>query len=300
MRLDLLMPARGDDYAAMAAEEAEHYVAAFAARGITLGPLPWNEAPGIGDAALALFAWGYHLAPERWREVLDRWPAERPLLNPPALIAWNVRKTYLAELERKGVLIVPSWFGAATPASVAAAFARFGCEELVVKPQISAGSHQTRRLKPGDPVPPLAEAILQPFLPAVGKEGELSLLFIGGTFSHAVRKVAKPGDFRIQPQFGGQLSRFDPPAEALSVATQALAALPEAPVYARVDLIRLPAGSLALMELEVIEPDLYPDLGDDVPGKLADAVIAYIGQAQRISGTPATTTSSDSGAPSRA
>lgn len=300
MRLDLLMPARGDGYASLAAAEAEDYGTAFAARGITLAPLPWDEAPGSGAAALALFAWGYHLAPDRWRALLDRWPVERPLLNSPALIAWNMRKTYLTHLAAMGVPIVPSWFGAATPESVTAAFERFDCEELVVKPQISAGSHATQRLKRGDPVPALTEAILQPFLPAVGDEGELSLLFIGGAFSHAVRKVAKPGDFRIQPQFGGTLSRIAPLPEALSVAAQALAALPEAPVYARVDLIRVPGSGLALMELEAIEPDLYPDLGDDVPGKLADAVIAYIGQTQRISGTPASTTSSDSGAPSRA
>ena len=301
MQIDLLMPAVGDALAPLAAEEAARYQHAFAARGVALRPLPWTEAPGTGAAALALFVWGYHLAPAAWQALLARWPAARPLINPPALLAWNARKTYLQALAAAGVPIVPSHFGAATAASVAAAFAEFGAAELVVKPQVSAGSHQTYRLKPGDPVPPIAEAILQPFLPAIGDEGEWSLLFIGGGFSHAVRKVAAAGDFRIQPQFGGRFLPVEPPAEGLAIATAVFAALPAAPLYARVDLIRLSDGRLALMELEVTEPDLYPDHAPHVVDRLAEAVIAYAtGQVHRMSGTPATTTSSESGAPSRA
>lgn len=300
MRLDLLMPARGDAYAPVAAEAAEAYHPAFAARGIELNAVPWPEAPGDGDAALALFAWGYHFAPARWQALLATWPAARPLINPPALLAWNARKTYLLALEAAGVPIVPSHFGPATPEAIAAAFAAFETPELVVKPQYSAGSHETHRLEPGDPVPRLEDAILQPFLPAIGTEGELSLLFIGGAFSHAVRKVAAPGDFRIQPQFGGRFSPLDPPPEARAIATAAFAALPAAPVYARVDLIRLGDGKLALMELEVTEPDLYLDYAPHVADQLAAAILAHTGHTHKISGTPASTTSSDSGAPSLA
>lgn len=272
MRLDLLMPARGDGYSAAAEQEARRYFPAFAAQGIDLVPLPWPEAPGTGAAALALFAWGYHLAPDRWAALLANWPAARPLFNPPALIAWNMRKTYLADLAARGVPVVPSWFGTATDQSVAEAFARFGSDKLVVKPQISAGSHETYRLRPGDPVPALSEAIIQPYLSAIEQEGEMSLLFIGGAFSHAVRKLPKAGDFRIQPQFGGQFAPLTPSAEAHAIAAAALAALPAAPLYARVDLVRLDGGGLALMELEAIEPDLYLDFAEEVPAKLAQAV----------------------------
>lgn len=279
MRIDVLMPAADSDYQPEAAAMLDDYRPAFAARGLTLAPRAWTDGPGEGAAAaLALFAWGYHLAVAQWDAVLDRWPATVPLFNPPALMRWNTRKTYLAALAERGVPVVPSWFGDADTASVAAAFDRFATDTLVVKPQVSGGSYRTCRIGRDDPVEPLAEAIVQPFLSAVGDEGELSLLVIGGAFSHAVRKVARAGDFRIQPQFGGQLTRADPDAQARSAAASALAALPAAPLYARVDLIRLPEGGLALMELEAIEPDLYPNLGDDVPGKLADAVLGALGQ----------------------
>jgi glutathione synthase/RimK-type ligase-like ATP-grasp enzyme len=247
---------------------------------MTLVARPWDRGPGAnengGDATLALFAWGYHLDVARWEAMLAAWPAERLLFNAAPLLAWNTRKTYLVELEAKGVPIVPSRFGHADGASVAAAFEAFGADELVVKPQVSGGSYRTVRMKPGDPVEPLDDAIIQPFVPAVSGEGELSFLFIGGAFSHAVRKVAKQGDFRIQPQFGGQFSRFEPEPSQLALAETVIAALPEPSLYARVDLLRLADDSLALMELEAIEPDLYPHMAPELPARLADAVYGLL------------------------
>lgn len=274
--IDILMPAAGHDYAPVAAEYLAPYRAAFAARGLELVPRPWTEGPGDGAATLALFAWGYHHDIDHWDAMLAAWPAERLLFNPPALLRWNTRKTYLQELTAAGLPVVPSRFGRADGDSVAEAFAAFGCDELVVKPQVSAGAWLTQRLRPGDPVEPIADAILQPFLPAVGAEGELSLLFIGGAFSHAVRKVAAAGDFRIQPQFGGTLTAFVPTAEDRALAERIVAALPAAPLYARVDLIRLADGTLALMELEAIEPDLYVEQEPGAPGRLADALMAVL------------------------
>lgn len=276
-RIHVLMPAAGHDYAPVAAAYLEPYRAAFAERGLELEARPWTERPGDGAATLALFAWGYHHDLAGWEAMLAAWPGDRALFNPPELLRWNTRKTYLAELAAAGVPVVPSRFGPADAATVADAFAAFGCDELVVKPQVSAGAWLTQRLRPGDPVEPIAEAIVQPFLPAVGSEGELSFLFIGGTFSHAVRKVAADGDFRIQPQFGGTLTAFAPKPEDRALAGRIVAALPVEPLYARVDLIRLPDGKLALMELEAIEPDLYIEQEPAAPGRLADALIRRLG-----------------------
>lgn len=274
--IDVLMPATGDDYAEMAADELEPYHQPFAEAGLVIRPRPWDLGSGEGDATLAFFAWGYHTQVDRWLALLATWPAESVLLNPPALLAWNTRKTYLAELEAKGIPIVPSRFGDADQASVDAAFDHFGVDTLVVKPQISAGSYQTIRVSRGDRVEPLAAAITQPFIPSVGDEGELSIFFIGGTFSHAARKVARAGDFRVQPQFGGVFTPLDPAPEAVALARQVVAALPVAPLYARVDLLRLADGTLALIEVEAIEPDLYPDIDPSVPARLAAAVLAVL------------------------
>lgn len=313
-RIDVLMPAAGHDYAPVAAEYLAPYRTAFAERGLELVPIPWTTvAPAEGHpskcyfdgtqvgaasdkndssvppitapasagatpaATLAFFAWGYHHDLARWDALLAAWPADRLLLNPPGLLRWNTRKTYLTELAAAGLPVVPSRFGPADADSVAAAFAAFECDELVVKPQVSAGAWLTQRLRPGDVVEPISEAILQPFLPAVGGEGELSFLFVDGAFSHAVRKVAAAGDFRIQPQFGGTLTAFTPVPEDRALAERIVIALPAEPLYARVDLIRLPDGSLALMELEAIEPDLYVAQEPALPGRLADALIARLG-----------------------
>jgi len=274
--IDVLMPAAASEYGAMAAEILDQYRAAFAARGMTLATRPWDMGPGDADTTLALFAWGYHLDVERWEAMLAAWPAGQQLLNAPALLAWNTRKTYLLQLKEAGIPIVPSQFGRADDDSVAAAFDRFGTGEVVVKPQVSGGSFRTVRLRPGERIEPLDDAIIQPFVPAVSGEGELSFLFVDGVFSHAVRKIAKQGDFRIQPQFGGQFSRFQPDAEQLALAEQVMATLPESALYTRVDLLRIADGSLALIELEAIEPDLYPHMDDRLAGRLAEAVAARL------------------------
>ena len=304
-QIDVLMPAAASEYGAAAAEILDQYRAACAAREMTLVTRPWDQRPGVGEdggaATLALFAWGYHLDVAHWEAMLAAWPADRPLFNAAPLLTWNTRKTYLRELEAKGIPIVPSRFGRADAESVAAAFESFGTDELVVKPQVSGGSFRTVRARPGDAVEPLDDAIIQPFVPAVSGEGELSFLFVGGSFSHAVRKVAKPGDFRIQPQFGGQFSRFEPEALQLMLAGTVIAALPEAPLYARVDLLRLADGNLALMELEAIEPDLYPHMAPELPDLLAEAVLFQCsGQVHSTNGVPTSTTRTDNGAPSRA
>ena len=85
---------------------------------------------------------------------------------------------------------------------------------MVAKPQVSAGSQDTVRLKPGDPLDgaPRGPALLQPFLPAVAQEGEQSLFYFNGVLSHAVAKAATGGDFRVQPQFGGQVAAMTPSA----------------------------------------------------------------------------------------
>jgi glutathione synthase/RimK-type ligase-like ATP-grasp enzyme len=268
--IDLLIPPPADAYAEPAAQQARDYMAAFARVGLSVRPRAWTEA---GDApALALLAWGYHLDLDRWLAMLENWPADLPLLNPVSLMRWNTRKTYLAELDAAGVPTVPTWFGEANPTTIAAAFDLLATDELVVKPQVSAGSHDTHRLKRGDPLPTVREAMIQPFLPAIQNEGEYSLFYIGGTFSHAICKVASGGDFRIQPQFGGVNTRWRADAEALWIAEAALAAAPAEPLYARIDLLRRLDGKLALIEFEAIEPDLYFHHGRQVLDRLAEAV----------------------------
>jgi hypothetical protein len=271
--IDILIPSPEEaEYHAEALDQARDYAAAFARAGLDLRPLPWTD-PQAGRApALALLAWGYHLNLPRWLALLDRWPASVPLFNAPELMRWNTRKTYLAELESAGVPTVPTLFGPSDPG----AFDRLGTDEIIVKPQVSAGSYETYRLKRGDAVPQLRDAMTQPFLPAIADEGEYSLFYIGGDLTHAILKRATGGDFRIQPQFGGLNERWSPDAEALAVASATMKAAPEAPAYARIDLLRRLDGKLALIEFEAIEPDLYFEHGPNVLARLAETVRAAL------------------------
>jgi glutathione synthase/RimK-type ligase-like ATP-grasp enzyme len=266
MKIALLVPDPRDAlYAPYATPYFEPYRAQFAGEGVDAIAVPWTGSPPAGiDGAVPMLAWGYHMDPPAWLTAIARWSAV-PLVNSPEVLRWNTRKTYLADLERAGVPIVPTVFAARADAeALAAAARRFGTEDIVVKPQVSAGGHRTVRLRPGEPPAEVVEdAMIQPFQAAVGGDGELSVFFFAGKFSHAVRKVAAAGEFRVQPSYGGRLSRFDPDAGVLATARRALAAAPHLPVYARVDLVRGADGRPLLMELEAIEPDIYLDLAPE-------------------------------------
>lgn len=236
------------------------YRTLFDSLGVELVAHPWVDPPPAGvDGVLAILAWGYHFRAAHWDQMLAQWDPALPLVNPPDVLAWNTRKTYLGGLGEAGVPVIPTLTPPMTTAAVLeAAFDAFATDELVVKPLISAGSHETVRLRRGDPAPtPAPGRMVQPFLPSVATEGELSLFFFDGEFSHAARKRAAAGDFRVQPQHGGVFDPLVPDAEAVALARAVLAAAPAGIVYARIDMLRRPDGQLALMELEAIEPDLY-------------------------------------------
>ena len=269
-RLAILTPDPNDPrYTIRVAPPIDGYRALFNRLGVDLVAHPWvSGPPNEVDGVLANLAWGYHFRLSDWETMLKGWGNAPPLINAPDVLLWNTRKSYLLELASAGVRIVPT----ATPelsdaTAVSEAFERFGTAEIVIKPLVSAGSHETFRVRRGDPIPePANERMIQPFLSSVASEGELSLFFFDGNFSHGAAKVAANGDFRVQPQFGGRFTAYRPDTEALDLAHKVLAAAPQDLVYARIDMLRDLEGRLALMELEAIEPDLYfaytPDAGE--------------------------------------
>lgn len=234
------------------------------------------------QAATPLLAWGYHERIDLWSARLD--DLERSgltILNPVPTLRWNSRKTYLTELAEGGAAIVPTVFvEEVTENALDAARARFGTPLVVAKPVVSAGAMSTVRLAPGDPLDgaPPGAAMIQPYLPAVVGEGEVSMLYFGGQFSHAVVKTTAPGDFRVQARAGGAARGLTAPSrEALATAETVLAACPHRLDYARVDLIRGPEGGLVLMELEAIEPDLFLQFAPDEGVAFAAAFARALG-----------------------
>lgn len=269
-------------YAAAGVRLFERLSAPLRARGLTVASQAWTD-PVDPDAArlvLPLLAWGYHLGQAAWFAQLDAMEAAGvPVINPVPTLRWNTTKTYLIELEAKGAPVVPTRaHDRLTPEALAAAFDAFGVDELVVKPQVSGGSQDTVRVRRHGELQggPPGAALIQPFLPAVGEEGELSLFYFDGVFSHAVTKVAASGDFRVQPQFGGLVSSVAPEPEALRAAQMVLEAADLPLTYARIDLIRGLDHSPQLMELEVIEPDLFLEHAHDGGAAFAAAVMARL------------------------
>jgi len=276
-RIALLTPAADSPYVRAWGDARDRYAAALSGLGLTIETLPWHDAPqSDAEVILPLLAWGYHIEAARWLATLDELQAQgRRTLNDVGMLRWNTVKTYLDDLEQAGVPVVPTLFvERATQAVVEGARERLGGGELVVKPQISGGSNETVRLAPGAALEggPTGPAMIQPFLPSVSGEGELSLLHFDGVFSHAVGKVARAGDFRVQPQFGSTIGPITPPDEAMAVAKQVLGALDRAPLYCRIDLIRHTDGTLRVMELEAIEPDLFLEHAPEGAARFAAAV----------------------------
>lgn len=236
--------------------------------GIDAVPTPWtahmDDASGLRDYAcvLPLLVWGYHHDAARWQRACATWAREGiALANPARVLAWNTDKRYLRELAERGVAIPPTTFtDALSQDAVERVFADTGADELIVKPAVSGGAWRTQRLRRGDAVEnaPGSTMLIQPYLPTIESEGETSLLYFGGRLSHAVNKRPVAGEFRIQEEFGGQYALVpEPPAGALALAEQVLAAVGEPLLYARIDMVPDADGRWLLMEAELIEPDFY-------------------------------------------
>lgn len=251
------------------------------AEGLEVVQQVWTQATPEGDLILPLLAWGYHFEPERWFAAVAALEAQGArLMNPPSVLRWNADKSYLERLGELGAPTVPSIaVERLTEDALAQARAAFAAERIVVKPRISGAGHRTVRLEPGQRLgddAPVGPALIQPYLPAVESEGELSLFYFGRRFSHAVAKVAQAGDFRVQVQFGGQSAATTPDAEARATAEAVLAKVSEPLLYARIDLIRDLEGRWALMEAELIEPDLFLQFAPDAGAAFARAVKAQV------------------------
>lgn len=247
--------------------------------GLDVVEAPWTDPGDLRgvDVVLPLVAWGYHQRFGDWLKLLERFERQQARVqNAANVLRWNSDKAYLAELGAKGVATVPTLaFASLGPEALHRAREEFGCSELVIKPAVSASAYGTFRLGPSDPVPDQVHGwrmLVQPWLENITGAGEYSLIFFGGQFSHAVSKVPRPGEFRVQPEWGGIISRCDAPPGARDLAAAALAHAPAPTTYARVDLVVGNDGELQVIELELIEPALFLDQAPEAAEAFARAV----------------------------
>lgn len=231
------------------------------------------------DAALIGTTWDYWDQPEHFLATLEKIENQTHLFNSSATVRWNSDKRYLKELAAKGARTIPTlWIDKVGANEFAAAFGELGSDDLVFKRQIGAGADGQFRLSPSDKLPAMPHPMMvQPFLSKIQEEGEYSFIFIDGTFSHALLKQAKSGDYRIQSSYGGWETKVSPTAEDLAQAQAILQLMDETSFYARVDMIRGEDEKLLLMELELIEPYLYPKEGPELGSIMADALKGRLG-----------------------
>jgi hypothetical protein len=244
---------------------------ALRAEGVAAEIAVWREPRDWGRASLVLLRtpWDY---PDHLQEFLA-WTAQvaavTRLRNGAEVVRWNLHKSYLLDLQARGVPIVPTrWVRHGeridAPRAIAEAARQFAARELVVKPAVGLNARGTLRADADSRqladhlsgLLSLGDALIQPFVPSVLEAGEHSLIFLGGEFSHAVRKTPRDGDYRVQHNHGGSSALYTPAAREISAARAALAVAPGKTTYARVDMVYF-GDEPAVMELELIEPELF-------------------------------------------
>ena len=239
------------------------------------------------DLTVVRSTWDYHLRLDEFRSWIDA--RERDgcrVRNTPEVLRWNAEKTYLAALEHGGVPVVPTaWVRRGSSPTLREIAADAGWTDVVVKPTISASAHGTWRACA--PFDHRAERrfrdelrtrslMVQPLVSEVAEHGEISLMFISGEFSHAVRKRPRAGDFRVQREHGGSAMLVEPADDLITAAARTLASSPAPTLYARVDGCEV-EGRFLLMELELLEPSLFFTCAPNAAVEFARTILHEVG-----------------------
>ena len=249
-------------------------VAALGLLGVRAEVRPWSAAlPDDVDLAVIRTTWDYTVRLPEFLATIESY--RFPVANSPATVRWNAHKGYLAELGAAGVAVVPTVLLRRGDDAV---LPDLGAPRVIIKPATSAGARGVGLFDAASPdaaahlreLLAVGDALVQPFQPSV-HDGERSLLFLGGEFSHAIRKVPATGDFRVQARHGGRNLPHTVSSAELDVAAAAIAQIPEQLLYARVDVIGTSDAPM-IMELELIEPELFLPMAPGSADRLAGAI----------------------------
>lgn len=267
-------------------------IPALEACGATVEPVVWSSDATeweTFDAVVIRSCWDYHLHIDAFRAWLDRLEAiPVPVYNSLGLVRWNADKRYLLDLARRGVPTIPtSVVRRNHPEDIDRVLADTGWRRFVIKPTISASGYETYALRTPLTdearqavvrVTAVGDALVQPFVEEVPRDGEYSFTFIDAAYSHATLKRATAGEFRVQTEHGGSADPVAPSKELIEQAARVLEALDEVPLYARVDGV-VRENAFLLMELELIEPNLFLEFGTGAAERMARAIVARVGRA---------------------
>ena len=198
---------------------------------------------------------------------LSRVKDKTMFINSIPQVRWNMDKKYLRDLAEKGIRTVTTKFiERGTTTSLHELFLEMGSEDVVLKPTIAGAARHTYKLSIENVDEHEAvfrkliaeeDMMLQPYQYSITTKGEISLMVIGGEYTHAILKKAKSGDFRVQDDFGGTVHPYDPGYLEMEFAEKVVKACDPMPAYARVDIMWDNSGDFVLTELELIEPELW-------------------------------------------
>ncbi len=233
------------------------------------------------DAVIVRSTWDYQNDFKRFLDVLEKIDKASHLENNFDLMQWNMNKSYLFDLEKKGVRIVETiWEKNFNTETAHHYFDRIKSNEIIIKPNISANADNTFRLtreKLNEKLHELEKIfadrdfMVQPFMQNIVEEGEYSLFFFNGEFSHCVLKKPKEKDFRVQEEHGGKFKSVVPTEMQKAIGKNIIDKLLVIPLYGRTDLVRTDDNDFALMELELIEPSLYFNMDSESPTRFTKA-----------------------------
>lgn len=231
-------------------------------------------------------AWDYCWRRGEFVAWADRAAEQTTLLNSAAVVRWNTHKRYLCDLTDRGVPTVPTaLLPRGSQVSLAKMLDACGWSDAVIKAAVAqagryallvsgdgrrAGQAHLDRLLPHE------DMLLQPFVASVPERGELSLTYVEGKFTHAVRKQAPPGDFRVHDDYGGSVTPEQPTDAQIAAGLRALEAVGEPTLYARVDLVDGPAGEPLIMEFELVEPELFFRFSPEAVRRLVGSIVARL------------------------
>jgi glutathione synthase/RimK-type ligase-like ATP-grasp enzyme len=285
---EYIHPENPDAYIQNILLEDEILIDALASRNIRAFRVAWDDPQfdwGQVDKVIIRATWDYYIRYKEYRQWLKHVASKSHLVNPLDQVIWNFDKTYLLALHAKGIHIPDTMYiEAGEKRSLSMIANGLSWEEFVLKPAISGGGFHTYRFTRVDgklenifrDLIEERNMIIQAFQPYVVEEGEHTLVMINGEYSHAVLKKARPGEFRVQDDFGGTVHAYQPNAEEIQFAEMVMAAIHPVPSYARVDIIRDRQGKWALQEVEMIEPELWFRMAPEAAQKLANGLAGLI------------------------
>ncbi len=229
--------------------------------------------------------WDYHLRGNEFTEWLRRTARGVSILNDPETVLWNLNKFYLREMPAMGIEIAPTVFVNGGSIAPSAWREIRNWKKSVVKPAVSASAHKTWRFD-GPALPEEDELkskmegepfLIQQFIPEIEAYGEISFIYIDGAYSHAVLKRPAADDFRVQQEHGGSAELFHCDSALLAQANEIAATIAQVceSLYCRIDAVAR-NGKLVLMELELIEPELFLGLAEGAAERFAKAIVRRV------------------------